>query len=222
MRTPTPSLRALLSTCAAAVVLIWASTAGTTTVLKMGLEGLVANSDRIVVGTVESIDSYRENDQIFTKTTVRVEQNWKGSEAAKNKITIRQPGGRIGDMVTRVHGMPNYRQQEQVLVFLQKRTDRPGFAVTGLRQGKFSVAIGPDGSTKFVVPRLGEVQLLEPDPSKIDGDDPSNTPPTARLEKIDVSKLRTAEPAPVHETVIPLKDFRERVENALGTDGGQP
>ena len=221
MQRTATTYRRLLAGAAVAVVLAWAATAGSTTVLKMGLEGLVANSDRIVVGDVESIESHRSDGKIYTETTLRIREQWKGEDAESKTVTIRQPGGRVGDTVTRVYGMPDYRRHERIVAFLKQRPERAGYVITGLRQGKFSVAVGPDGSTEFVVPRLGDVQLLEPDPSVFEGEaDSKELYGRSRLEKIDVSKLRSADPAPIHQSVIPLTDFRERVQKALGPSEG--
>lgn len=217
-----PFTTALLSGFVALSVLFAASSAGATTVLKLELEGLVANSDRIVVGDVQSVDSYRKDGKIFTKASIEIEETWKGDETDEKTITIHQPGGRIGDTVTRVFGMPDFRKKERIVAFLDERPGLPGYVVTGLRQGKFTVAVGPDGATEYAIPRVGDVQLLEVDPSEEVDESGSTTgdSPGSRLEKIDASKLRAADPAAIHQSVIPLDEFREQVLRASGEDGG--
>lgn len=217
-----PITPAILSGLVALFVLFAASSAGATTVLKLELEGLVANSDRIVVGNVQSVDSYRKDGKIFTKASVEVDETWKGDETDEKTITIHQPGGRMGDTVTRVFGMPDFRKKERVIAFLDERPGMPGYVVTGLRQGKFTVAVGPDGATEYAIPRVGDVQLLEVDPSEEVDESESKTggSPGSRLEKIDASKLRAADPAAIHQSVIPLDEFRERVLRAAEADGG--
>lgn len=199
----------------AVALFVGPETGRATTVLKLDLESLTANSDRIVVGEVESIDSLRHDGKIVTDIEVRVAEQWKGASEPPDAVTIRQPGGRIGDTVTRVHGMPRFREGETTVLFLDKHPEQDLYSVTGLRQGKFHVAIGPDGATEFVVPRLGNVQLMEP---KGEG---NGSEGTKDLDSIDASDLRISEPDSIHETVTPLESFRERVMSSVDNEQGE-
>lgn len=217
-----------------AIVVALASTAGATTALKLDLESLVANSNAIVLGNVTEVRSFKKEGRIFTETTIAVDEAWKGD--ATEKVTIRHPGGRIGDTVTRVYGLPGFETDERVVVFLSRARTPEGeeaspYTVTGLRQGKFHVATGPDASTQFVVPRIGDMQLLAPrEGEQLDADGADATSDPARsgqLDEIDVAKLKRSEPAPIHEKVLALDDFRQRVRRAVdpsvdgeSTDGG--
>jgi len=193
-------------------LLCGATSAGATTVVKLGLDGLTANADRIVVAEVQSIESVRRDGKITTDIRVRIERSWKGPSASGDTVTIRQPGGRVGDTVTRVHGMPRYREGERAVLFLESHDDADTYSVVGLRQGKFHVAVGPDGATKFVVPRLGDIQLLAPTTEEARRKTRSSERDT---DGIDPSELRISEPASVHENVSTLESFRERVLSSM-------
>jgi hypothetical protein len=202
------------------VLLVWGSSVGASTVLKLDLQSLVANSDRVLVGDVSTVESYREDGRIFTRVELEVVEEWK-EESRADKVTLSYPGGRIGEMATRVHGMPNFRQRERVVVFLEEYPNRQDFGVTGLQQGKFQVALGPDGQTNFVVPRLGGLQLLEQIPSVDETGEPAadttKPPPSG---KISAGQLRSADPAPIHSKVFTLDDFRSRVTRVIDEQRG--
>ena len=215
------------------VGLVWVSQAAATTALKFDLESLVANSNKIVLGDVTEVRSFREEGRIYTETTVEVVESWKGDRTTS--ITIRHPGGRVGDTVTRVFGLPGFEPKERVVLFLRRAVSASGetreqparYTVTGLRQGKFHVALGPDASTEFVVPRLGDMQLLEPKDGGLfeegESADAEGTP-VRKLKKFDATKLRNAKPAPIHEQVMALDEFRTRVRKAVDvrpSEGGE-
>ncbi|MFB6350998.1 MAG: hypothetical protein ABEK29_04305 [Bradymonadaceae bacterium] len=231
MPTTRRPIRHWLGLLIAGLGLCWVSSAAATTALKLDLQSLVANSNAIVLGDVTDVRSFKKDGRIYTDTTVRVDEAWKGD--ATDTVTIRHPGGRIGDTVTRVFGLPGFEPDERVVVFLRRarasssegEPQASHFTVTGLRQGKFRVTLGPDKSTEFVVPRLGDIQLLEPKDDQLfknkktsDGTDS----PTRKLKKLDAGKLETADPAPIHEKVLTLEDFRERVRRAVAppSEGG--
>ena len=221
----TTNLRTVGRILAALIVVagvFWASTASSTSALKFDLQSLVVNSNQIVVADVTEMRSLRKEGRIYTDTTLEVRETWKGDAA--EEVTVRLPGGRIGDTVTRVHGMPGFQTGERVVAFLKERYDEEDanrFSVTGLRQGKFHVALGPDTSTEFVVPRLDDLRLLAPeggsfDPEQLEeiqkegGEDES-----AGEVPSDMGRLEVAAPAPIHQKVLSLDDFRDRVQSRL-------
>ena len=222
MRTTRTTVRRLLAFAGLMALLVWGSSAGASTLLKLDLESLVANSDRVLLGDVSSVESYRKDGRIFTRVQLDVVEEWK-HESRADQITVSYPGGRVGDMVTRVHGMPNFQQRERVVVFLKKYPQLDDFAVTGLQQGKFHVALGPDGKTDFVVPRLGGIQLLERIPTTGETDAPSRTDTSGTdtpSEKISAGQLRSTEPATIHSKVFSLEDFRNRVTGVIDDQRG--
>lgn len=218
----------------------WAS-AQASTVLRLDLESLVANSDQIVEAEVLKVEPRVENGKVYTYTTMRVEDGLKGAEDGET-VTIKQIGGRTEELATRVAGVPQFKLGERVVVFLE-RPDMDKFSVvTGMSQGKFQVALGPDNLTPYVVPFLGDINLLEPakptlrqrpselklkeikqvDPTKLDKRKAPISahpiePRSKREQAVELSKgnLRAADPAALYQRVTPLDDFKAKVREVI-------
>ncbi len=196
----------------------WTSTASATTVLKFDLDSLVANSQRIVVAEVTEMRSLRKEGRIYTDTTLEIRETWKGEST--HRVTVRLPGGRLGETVTRVHGLPGFQPGERVVVFLKEileETDSKRFTVLGLRQGKFHVALGPDDSTEFAVPRLENLRILAPKNGEVSPRKLEVRGDAADQSSEESPNLRAAEPAAIHQKVLALEDLRARVERRLAS-----
>ena len=141
-----------------------ASVAHATTLLKLTMDDLVDRSARIVHGEVSTIEPRKENGRIVTYITLDVRETLKGP-ADQTQVSFRVLGGRMGDLVTIVHGTPQFSVGEETLVFLEqpstKKGPTPPLVVTGMTQGKFRITKGPDQKTLYVVPSLGETNLVE-------------------------------------------------------------
>ena len=111
-------------------------------VLSMELPELTAQSDAIVVAEVTSAVSSFEEDRraIRTEVLLRVQEAWKGRLLGKTRtIRVVQPGGIVGDLEMKVHGLPNFQLGEKAVLFLtamDKAHADYGFVLTGLGQGK--------------------------------------------------------------------------------------
>lgn len=139
----------------------WALSASASTVLKLDLESLVANSAQILEGEVTRVEARVEDGKVFTYTTIQVKDGLKGA-ADGESVTIKQIGGRTETLATRVAGVPGFQAGERVVVFLEKLDANTLPVVTGMSQGKFHVALGPDNTTPYAVPFLGDIGLIEP------------------------------------------------------------
>ncbi|MCG5055711.1 MAG: hypothetical protein KA712_22365 [Myxococcales bacterium] len=123
-------------------------------VMAMELPALTAESDTIVFGKVTAVVSKMETDAraIRTEVTVEVEEPWKGALLGKRRtLKIVQPGGVVGDLEMRVHGLPSFVVGERAVLFLRAHdASRPefGFGLTGLGQGKRLVSA--DGSGRLL------------------------------------------------------------------------
>ena len=107
-----------------------------TTVQKMELPALVAGSDSIVQGRVESVEVRWENNLAYTYTSVTVDDPMKGFR--RRAVLIKQLGGKVGNLNVSVSGMPQFKRGDQVIVFLKARKDGT-FDVVGLNQGKYEI-----------------------------------------------------------------------------------
>ena len=135
-----------------------ASPVHATTALSMSsIDQLTRQSDEIVHGTVESIESYMENDQIFTEVDIRVIEYLKGKTSDKI-VTLKLYGGTANGLRTRVIGAPCLSPREEVVLFL-KDIGNGKFCILNLAEGKFSVQTGAD-KVKRVVRDVSGIHYL--------------------------------------------------------------
>jgi len=111
-----------------------------TSVQRLGLDELVARAHSIVQGNVVGSNTYRSADGnlILTSYTVQVEETLKGLPAST--VTLTTIGGRIGNTVLHVAGMPAFQPGERAVLFLEQSGNYT--TVLGLNQGKFEVSNG--------------------------------------------------------------------------------
>ncbi len=110
-----------------------------TTMLRLNTEGLTNKAREIIQGKVVRKQSEWNQDKTKINTTITIEvvRSLKGDSSPK-EVTIRQPGGVVGGVGLKVSGFPDFREGEEVLVFLQDGEE--GFRnVVGLTQGKFRI-----------------------------------------------------------------------------------
>lgn len=126
----------------------------------------------IVVAEVESMTSNWDDDgrEIYTYITLRVMEKIKGNIAG-SEITLRHLGGIVGNIESRVSGMPQFTRHEKVLVFLGRYPSSTYFGVMDWLEGKKTiqhnaagqemVRIGTRGeSSQSLKEYIGEIQSL--------------------------------------------------------------
>lgn len=133
------------------VSLLLPSLAVASLVQAIDLTELTAQSERIVVAQVVSAKSEWDPSHrtIHTRLDLQVEEVWKGSAAEREVIV--QPGGTVGDVEMRVHGMPNFVVGEKTVLFL---AGHAAPRVVGMSQGKRSLRW--DGATKRWMAEMAE------------------------------------------------------------------
>ena len=114
---------------------VWA-----TSVRRMSFDDLVKTAHSIVVGDVVGSRTYRSADGklILTSYSINVQETLKGGAA--QTVTVTTIGGRIGDTILHVSGMPVFESGEKAILFLED--SKSYTTVVGLNQGKFSVSNG--------------------------------------------------------------------------------
>ncbi len=142
--------------------LFWALSAHATTLVYLDVPGKARGADLVVHGKVVSSKARWSGDgrRIFTETTVRVEDTWKGQPT--EQVLVRQPGGEVEGVGQRVDGVANLPEGQEVVLFLEAR---PGGAwlLHGMAQGKYRVERTSDGKDAWAVPEeAGHVRLLDP------------------------------------------------------------
>jgi hypothetical protein len=96
---------------------------------------LRAQADVIVTGTVTGMTSRWDDSHstIFTDVAVSVERFDKGN--AGRRLTVRVPGGEVGDIGMAVEDMPTFAPGQKVSLHLGRATDRGVFRLVGGGQG---------------------------------------------------------------------------------------
>jgi hypothetical protein len=108
--------------------------------VKLSLEQLVQDADLIILGTVESVESRWVAGKIFSFATVSVSSTIKGElESGQGKVTVKFPGGKIGEIDMKVEDSPDYKPGEYTLVFLQKIPNQLYYMTLGSSQGKYLI-----------------------------------------------------------------------------------
>ena len=113
--------------------------------VRKNIEELTFQADSILIGKVQKIESRwnEEKTLIYTYVTISVSQYTKALSSAKQfeEIIVRVRGGEVGDVGLRVSDTPEFREGEEVFLFLKKES-LPLFSVTGLFQGKYTIEGG--------------------------------------------------------------------------------
>jgi hypothetical protein len=117
------------------IVLI-ALVARATTLVRLTFPELVKDSSAIAHVRCRSSQAVFENGEIWTDTSFDVLESAKGNLPAT--ITVRQPGGKLAGLESRVDGTPQFRANEEVYLFLVAQSGARLFLV-GWSQGTFRV-----------------------------------------------------------------------------------
>ncbi len=123
--------------------------AGATTLMRAGLEKLVAENATIVVGDVVESRSYWNADATFIMTDVQfaVSEVVKG-RPQNREITVTLMGGQVGDLTTLIIGGPELIPGRAYVLFLNEE-NLPGvqnaLTVRDLVQGTFDLVLAKDG-----------------------------------------------------------------------------
>jgi hypothetical protein len=111
-----------------------------TSVRRLSFADLISTAQFIVEGNVVSSDTYRSSDGklILTSYTIRVQESLKGNP--QPTVTVTTVGGRIGNTILHVAGMPVFKPGDNAILFLE--LSRSYTTIVGLNQGKFAVSNG--------------------------------------------------------------------------------
>jgi hypothetical protein len=143
-------MRTLARASLAALALLAASVPGhATSVIPMTVVDLLAHSDAIVAGQVQSVtDGFDARGLPYTEVTIKVADTIRGQKA--ETYTFRQFGldkpRKLADgrtYLARPTGWPTWRKNEAAIAFMYSKGRSTGFQTTvGLGQGKMSLANG--------------------------------------------------------------------------------
>jgi len=110
--------------------------AGATTLARLSLEQMARAADAVVRVRCVSIESRWDGGAIWTFTGFDVSETLKG--APPKRVTVRLPGGRVGQFTTNIEAVPRFEPGEEGFLFLEKM--RAGdYSVTAWAEGTFRV-----------------------------------------------------------------------------------
>src|SRR5512135_775439 len=110
------------------------------------IKALSEGSDVILTGKVTKQKSeWAENkSRIITKTTIQVDEYLKGN-GNNNSVVVSHPGGEVDGVGELYSHMPEFNDNEEVLVFLKKDTNSSDFKVFSGEDGKISLIKNSSG-----------------------------------------------------------------------------
>lgn len=122
--------------CLTAFGLLLPSLAESTTLAQLSLAQLVNSAQTVVHARAIGSSCVWRNGEIWTVTTLRVLENWKGSSAPEIKVWM--IGGQINRIMSYVPGAPRFRPGEEVVLFLEP-THTGDLSITAWGEGTFRV-----------------------------------------------------------------------------------
>jgi hypothetical protein len=141
-----------------------ASNARATVVLDQPLVEHSKHASAVVRGTVEQQQAAwdESHKHIQTITKIRVVETLSGKAPASGVVTIRQPGGVVGNIGQHVDGTARFTVGEEVVVFLEPhRAVATDFSLVGLTASKFTVSRA--GSRVMLTRDLAGLTLMKRD-----------------------------------------------------------
>lgn len=140
----------------AAVTLMLATmSAGASTFVAMSDKDLIRESQAVIQGTVTDVESFWDpsGQIILTEATINIKQRLVGGSPPS--VKVRTFGGQVDDFLVEAQGFPEFKQGDEVIVFLYKEAADDSIRVRGYQQGLFRVVTRLDGVT-LAVPTLDE------------------------------------------------------------------
>jgi hypothetical protein len=173
---------ALTRTVAFTALLALSSAAGATTFVGLNERTLTRSADAVVIGTVRRIETVGSSDgAISTLVTLEIERTLKGSVG--RIVTLKQPGGRLGERAEWIAASPTFTNGERQLVFLSAHGDGTA-RTTAFGMGQFLVVPHPRTGVPMAERRLD---------GNVIGDRPLRRAPLARVLRT-VARAVAADP----------------------------
>jgi len=149
-----PHKKVFCTLMAIAIVVGVAAPASATTLVRQGLENLVASNETVMVGEVLDAQSYwnAEGNFILTDVHIQAHEMLKG-EGGGRELTVTLMGGTVGDVTTLIVGGAELIPGNSYVLFLNQE-DLPGapsaVTVRDHCQGAYDLLIAGDGSLRAV------------------------------------------------------------------------
>jgi hypothetical protein len=166
-------------------VALSAAESSATTVVPVTVEQLSRRADVVVVATVRSTRALWEGRLIVTDCELEVRVAMKGALAPGQTLTLRVPGGVIGDLGQTIPGVPRLDRGETVVAFVTRAEDRPAglYYLTHLTASILPVSLTGTASTPsaaLVVRPTAEGMTVAPAPAPTGASTNTNATTRAR------------------------------------------
>ncbi|MCH6561441.1 MAG: matrixin family metalloprotease [Myxococcales bacterium] len=149
------------SLCIAILGILVTGSGRASTFIEIPMPELIRAADAIVLGRVESIEGALTTDnRVHTYVRLQLEEVLKG-DLAFASLTLRQAGGRVGDLEVSIHGSPRFQLGERVLVYLTRSADG-SWHTSHLAMGKFGIVWDPATRRELAVREFGEGRVFSP------------------------------------------------------------
>ena len=136
-------------------------------VAKSTLE-VAKKADQIVVAECTSSKSKRSEygNLIFTYSTFYIQESVKGGEIGE-EITLRMIGGQVDDLILSVPDMPEFRESEEVILFLGSK-NRDGYpTLASLKNGVLRIETDRVTGKKYIATPVSGIELYEQNTTKV-------------------------------------------------------
>lgn len=142
-----------------AALALLAVVANATTLARMRFEELARQATAVARVRCLGAESRWENGEIWTETLFAVVEQTKGS--LTEIVAIRMLGGSVGNLHSRVEGIPSFHAGEQAYVFLWSRDGEP-LRVLGWSQGTFRIARDAQTGVETVTQDSAATPIFDP------------------------------------------------------------
>lgn len=133
--------------------------ANATTLARLRFEELAKQATAVARLRCLGAQSRWENGEIWTETLFEVVESNKG--LLPGLVTVRTMGGSIGNLHSRIEGVPSFRAGEEAYVFLWRHEGEP-YRVLGWSQGTFRIARNARTGVETVTQDSAGVPIFDP------------------------------------------------------------
>lgn len=123
-------------------------TASATVIENLQLHELFGRSTFAVTGTVTHVHTEMIQGRIVTSATIECHERWGEAETETGILTVRVPGGQVGELAQKAVGAPVPKQGERIFLILAKASQHDNhFVPVGLAAGYFRLTGLTDADT---------------------------------------------------------------------------
>jgi hypothetical protein len=179
--------RRLLTVVAILLLIATPCVSQATTLMRMSLAQMARAAKVIVRARSVANSTVWDEGEIWTRTSFAVEESWSGPPGTR-QIAVRLLGGSLGNISSRVSGIPRFQPGEDTVLFLEPSRNGD-FAIVSWQQGTFRIRQNAAMGAEIVVQDTASVLTYDPG--------------SRRFEAAGIRAMA-------------LADFRSRVVAALG------